>query len=81
MPQFTQLDMEMAFMDEDAIMGLSECLVAAVFKEAAGVEVQTPLRRLTYAEAMESYCSDKPDLRYGLTCCTITDTMASCGFR
>ncbi|KAF6263693.1 aspartyl-tRNA synthetase [Scenedesmus sp. NREL 46B-D3] len=65
-PEFTQLDMELAFTDADGIMGLMEQLIARCFSEVLGVQVPLPLPRMTYADAMAKYGSDKPDLRYGL---------------
>ncbi|PRW57769.1 aspartate--tRNA ligase [Chlorella sorokiniana] len=80
-PEFTQLDMEMSWMDREAIMGLMEDMVAQLFKQVVGVEVQAPFQRLTYAEAMEKYASDKPDLRYGLEMAEVTEAVRGCGFR
>ncbi|KAL4436784.1 hypothetical protein ABPG75_003923 [Micractinium tetrahymenae] len=80
-PEFTQLDMEMSWMDREAIMGLMEQMVATVFKQVVGVDVSPPFQRLTYAEAMGKYASDKPDLRFGLEMAEVTDTVRDCGFR
>jgi len=80
-PEFTQIDMELAFMDQEAIMQLNEQLIATVFKEVRGIELSTPFPRLTYAEAMERYGCDKPDTRYGLCLYDVSSAVAGCGFR
>eukprot|EP00887_Chlorella_sp_A99_P008037 scaffold12.g8037.t1 len=80
-PEFTQLDMEVAWMDREALLGMVESMVARIFKEVAGVEVSAPFQRLTYADAMGRYASDKPDLRYGLEMADVTDAVRGCGFR
>ncbi|KAL4858257.1 Aspartate--tRNA(Asp/Asn) ligase [Chlorella vulgaris] len=80
-PEFTQLDMEMSWMDQEAIMGLMEQMIAAVFQQVSGVAVQAPFRRLSYADAMEKYGSDKPDLRFGLEMADVTEAVRDCGFR
>ena len=80
-PEFTQLDIEMAFMDEAALQQLVEGLLVAVFKEVIGVEVAAPFPRMTYAEAMLRYGTDKPDLRYNLRMSEITAIVSGCGFR
>jgi aspartyl-tRNA synthetase len=65
-PEFTQIDCEMSFVDEQDVRGIMEEMISYVFKEAAGVKIPTPLPILTYDEAMERYGSDKPDVRYEL---------------
>jgi aspartyl-tRNA synthetase len=65
-PEFTQLDLEMSFVERDDVLRLTEGLIAAVFQKCLGVIVPLPLRRLAYADAMRRYGSDKPDLRYGM---------------
>ncbi|MBP5091354.1 MAG: aspartate--tRNA ligase [Bacilli bacterium] len=66
-PEFTQVDMEMSFLDQDQILGIMERLLAKVFKETVNYDVPLPLRRMRYWDAMDTYGSDKPDTRYGLT--------------
>ena len=80
-PEFTQLDVEMSFVEQDDIMGVIEGLLAVVFREVAGREVETPFPRLTYAEAMAKYGTDRPDLRYGMTFETINDIAEGCEFK
>jgi aspartyl-tRNA synthetase len=80
-PEFTQIDVEMSFVDEDDVMAASEGLVAEIFRGILGTEVKTPFRRLTHREAMETYGSDKPDLRFGLPIVTVTHAVAGSGFR
>jgi len=80
-PEFTQIDMEMSFMDQEQILGLNEDLIATVFKEVRGIEVPRPFPRLTYAEAMETYGCDKPDTRYGLQLYDVSAAVEGCGFR
>ncbi|CEG01585.1 Aspartate-tRNA ligase, class IIb,bacterial/mitochondrial-type [Ostreococcus tauri] len=80
-PEFTQLDIEMAFMDEDGVMKLAEDLMRAAFKNGVNVELPTSFPRMTYAEAMEKYGSDKPDLRYGLEMSTLDDALNGCEFK
>ncbi len=80
-PEFTQLDMEMSFMSQDEILALNEALVAHIFKEVKGVDIPRPFPRLTYAEAMDRYGSDKPDTRYGLELVDVSDLVKDCGFK
>ncbi|MBQ8504414.1 MAG: aspartate--tRNA ligase [Clostridia bacterium] len=79
-PEFTQIDVEMSFIEKEDILSLIEGYMKKVFKEALGVEIETPLPRLTYAEAMERYGSDKPDTRYAMEITDIGDEVKSCGF-
>ncbi|MFT4259577.1 aspartate--tRNA ligase [Microbacterium sp.] len=79
-PEFTQLDIEMSFVDQEDVIALMERLVVAMWK-TIGVEVQTPLPRLTYADAMAKYGSDKPDLRFGLELVEATEYFANTPFR
>jgi aspartyl-tRNA synthetase len=80
-PEFTQLDIEMSFMDEEQIMALMEQLIQSVFKQALGVELPVPLPRMTYAEAMQRYGSDKPDLRIPLELVDLADVMGAVEFK
>ena len=79
-PEFTQLDVEMSFVERDDVLQLIEQLAVVVFKECLGVTLTTPFPRLTYAEAMARYGSDKPDLRYGLEIVDVTDIAAGSDF-
>ena len=79
-PEFTQLDVEMAFVEADDVLGLIEGLIVEVFRQAVGVTVPTPLPRLKYADAMLKYGSDKPDLRFGLEIVDIADIAAESDF-
>ncbi|MEI2577615.1 aspartate--tRNA ligase [Scytonema sp. PRP1] len=80
-PEFTQLDMEMSFMSQEEIIELNEKLVRHIFKTVKGIEIQLPFARLTYAEAMERYGSDKPDTRYGLELVNVSDVLKDSGFK
>jgi aspartyl-tRNA synthetase len=80
-PEFTQLDMEMSFMTQDEILALNEALVAHIFKAVKGVEISRPFPRLTYAEALDRYGSDKPDTRYGMELVDVSDLVQDCGFK
>ena len=66
-PEFTQIDVEMSFVDEDQVMWLGENLVASIFKDVKGIDVELPLMRMKYDDAMDKYGSDKPDLRFGMS--------------
>ena len=79
-PEFTQIDLEMSFVDVDDVMGMGEGYIQRVFKEAMGVDIQLPLPRLTYKDAMERYGSDKPDTRYEMELCDLGDIVKGCGF-
>ena len=72
-PEFTQLDMEMSFINEDDIMSVTEQLVAHIFKEIKGIDIKLPLLKMPYDEAMDKYGSDKPDLRFGMELIDITN--------
>ena len=79
-PEFTQLDIEMSFVDQEDVIELTEAVIAAMWA-TIGVEVQTPLPRITYADAMAKYGSDKPDLRFGLELVDATEYFAQTPFR
>lgn len=80
-PEFTQIDMELSFVEKEDVMELNEGLLKKVFKEVVDVEIATPFKRLTYKEAMERYGSDKPDTRFGLELKEIGDLVASSEFK
>ncbi len=80
-PEFTQLDVETSFMDEDGIMGLMEEMMRGLFAEVLGEEVEGPFQRMPYAEAMERFGSDKPDLRIGLELKTVSDVLEDVEFK
>ncbi len=80
-PEFTQLDLEMAFVDSDDVIGVIDGLVARLAKEILGLDVPTPLPRMTYDEAMERYGHDAPDLRFDMQLIDATDLAAQCEFR
>ncbi len=80
-PEFTQLDMEMSFMSQDEIIALNERLVCHLFKAVRGIDLPRPFPRLTYADAMERYGSDKPDTRYDLELVNVSDIVKDSGFK
>ena len=79
-PEFTQLDLEMTFVEPPDVQEVVEGAFARVFKEVKGIELQLPLRRMTWKEAMEKYGSDKPDTRFDMTIATVNDVVRHCGF-
>ncbi len=79
-PEFTQIDMELSFVDVDDVIDVNERLLAKLFKEIIGVDVALPIQRMTYREAMERFGSDKPDLRFGMELQDITDIVKDCEF-
>jgi aspartyl-tRNA synthetase len=80
-PEFTQLDLEMSFLSQEQILDLNERLIAAIWLAVQGVELQLPLPRLTWHEAMERYGSDRPDTRYGMELTNVSDLVADMGFK
>ena len=80
-PEFTQLDLEMSFIDADDIMGVIDGLVARLAKEILGIELTLPLPRMTYDEAMERFGHDAPDLRFGMELIDLTDIAREAGFQ
>jgi aspartyl-tRNA synthetase len=80
-PEFTQLDIETSFMDQSAIMEMMERMIASLFKEVMNVELKLPVQRMSYAEAMERFASDKPDLRIPLELVSVTDLMKNVEFK
>ena len=79
-PEFTQIDLEMSFLNEDEIMTIQEGFLKRVFKEVLDVDVQTPFQRMPWREAMDRFGSDKPDLRFGFELKDISDIVKDCGF-
>ena len=79
-PEFTQIDMELSFVDVDDVIDVNERLLARVFKEMLNVDVQLPIARMTWQEAMDRYGSDKPDTRFGMELCDVTEVVRGCGF-
>lgn len=80
-PEFTQIDIETSFLDQEEILTMMEAMMAEVFAQAAGVKVNLPFPRLTYKEAMERFGSDKPDLRFGMELVNVSDLVANSGFK
>ena len=79
-PEFTQIDVEMSFVNEDEVMDLGEKLIANIFKEVKGIDIKLPLMRMKYDEAISKYGSDKPDLRFGMEISDITDCFINTEF-
>ncbi|MBQ7045046.1 MAG: aspartate--tRNA ligase [Clostridia bacterium] len=79
-PEFTQIDLEMSFVEMEDVFKIGEGYVKRVFKDVLGVDITTPLPRLTYTEAMENYGSDKPDTRFEMKIKDISDIVSDCGF-
>ena len=79
-PEFTQIDMELSFVDVDDVISVNERLLQKMFKESIGIEVPLPIQRMTYAEAMERFGSDKPDIRFGLELKNVSEVVKDCGF-
>ena len=79
-PEFTQLDMELSFVDVDDVIDVNERLLAYLFKEILGVEVQLPIQRMTWQECMDRFGSDKPDLRFGMELKNVSEVVKDCEF-
>ena len=79
-PEFTQIDLEMSFATEEDVMEMNEGFIVRAFRELLGVELKTPFPRMTYADAMQRYGSDKPDTRFGMEILDISETVKDCGF-
>ncbi len=79
-PEFTQVDMEMSFVDVDDVIGYTEEMVAKVCKEAIGLEVQLPIQRMTWQDAMDRFGSDKPDTRFGMELTDVSEVVKDCEF-
>ena len=80
-PEFTQLDLEMSFMDQEQILELNEGLIAAIWKAVKGIELPRPFPRMSWHEAMARYGTDRPDTRYGLELCDVSDLVKTMGFK
>ena len=79
-PEFTQIDLEMSFVDEEDIIAVNEGFIKKVFDEFMHLPLEVPFRRMTWNEAMERFGSDKPDTRFGMELCNISETVRGCGF-
>ena len=79
-PEFTQIDMELSFVDVDDVIDVNERLLKKLFKETIGVDVQLPIQRMTWQEAMDRFGSDKPDTRFGMELQDVTEVVKGCGF-
>lgn len=80
-PEFTQIDLEMSFVTQDDVISVVEGFLKRVFKEFKGIDIELPLKRMTYAEAMERFGSDKPDLRFGMEIKNLSDIVKNCSFK
>ena len=80
-PEFTQIDMELSFVDEEQVITVTEGMIKALFKETLGYNVTLPIGRLTFDEAMDRFGTDRPDLRFGMELVNLTDIAAKCGFK
>jgi aspartyl-tRNA synthetase len=79
-PEFTQIDMELSFVDVDDVISVNERLLYKMFKESIGIEIPLPIQRMTYAEAMDRFGSDKPDIRFGFELRNVSEVVKNCGF-
>lgn len=79
-PEFTQIDCEMSFVDENDVMTMMENMVGRIFKEIHNIDIQLPLKRMTYKEAMDRFGSDKPDTRFAMELTDLSDLVKDCGF-
>ena len=79
-PEFTQIDMELSFVDVDDVLDVNERLLQKLFKEICNFDVQLPIQRMTWREAMDRYGSDKPDLRFGMELKNVSQVVKDCGF-
>jgi aspartyl-tRNA synthetase len=79
-PEFTQIDMELSFVDVDDVIDVNERLLQKLFKEGIGIDVKLPIQRMTYAEAMRRFGTDKPDIRFGMELQDVSEIVKSCGF-
>lgn len=79
-PEFTQVDIEMSFVDVEDVISINERLIQTIFKEVRGIDIKLPIRRMTYEEAMNRFGSDKPDLRFGFEIVNLSDILENTGF-
>ena len=79
-PEFTQIDMELSFVDEEDVMDINERLLAKLFKEVLDIDVELPIQRMTWQEAMDRFGSDKPDIRFGMELQDVSEVVKGCGF-
>lgn len=79
-PEFTQIDMELSFVDVDDVISVNERLLHKMFQEAIGIDIPLPIQRMPYAEAMERFGSDKPDIRFGFELVNVSEVVKECGF-
>ena len=79
-PEFTQIDMELSFVDVDDVIEVNERYLKRLFQEVLGIEVKLPIQRMTWQEAMDRFGSDKPDLRFGMELTDVSDVVKDCGF-
>lgn len=79
-PEFTQIDMELSFVDEEDVMDINERLLQKIFHEILGIDISLPIPRMTWQEAMDRFGSDKPDMRFGMELCDVSEVVAGCGF-
>jgi aspartyl-tRNA synthetase len=80
-PEFTQIDMELSFVDEENIFEVCEDLMKEIFKASLGIEIKTPFERIIYSEAIDRFGSDKPDVRFGMELVEVTDEVKECEFK
>ena len=80
-PEFTQIDVEMSFVDREDVMNMMEAMIVHVLKEVKGIEITSPIPRLSYQEAMDRFGSDKPDTRFAMEICDVTAELSGSGFR
>ena len=79
-PEFTQIDMELSFVDVEEVIDVNERMLAKLFKETLNVDVPLPIPRMTWQEAMDRFGSDKPDIRFGMELTDVTEVVRECGF-
>ena len=79
-PEFTQIDMELSFVDVDDVIDVNERYLSYLFKEVLGIDVKLPIERITWQEAMDRFGSDKPDMRFGMELHDVSDIVKNCGF-